>query len=101
LSDSQDVTRKNNDAAPVLSVMAASYVSAPISTRIPGLRGWRATAIREARVVAAVAVLALLAFGGLATAVLLPHSAAAPSTHFLTPVVTDPLPHREGLDSGR
>jgi hypothetical protein len=93
--------RKNNDAAPVLSVMAASYVSAPISTRIPGLRAWCAPAIREARVVAAVAALALLACGGLATALLLPHSVAARSTHFLTPVVTDPSPHREGLNSDR
>jgi hypothetical protein len=93
--------RKNNDAAPVLSVMAASYVSAPISTTIPRLRDWRAPAIREARVVAAVAALALLACAGLATALQLPHSVAAPSTHFLTPVVTDSSPHREGLDSDR
>lgn len=92
---------KNNDAAPVLNVMAASYVSAPISTTIPGLQSWRARAIREARVVAAVAALALLACGGLATARLLPHSVAAPSTRFLTPVVTDSSPHGEGLDSDR
>jgi hypothetical protein len=70
--------------------MTASYVSAPVSAKTLGLRAWRATAIREARVVAAVAALALLAWAGLATALLLPHSAAAPSTQFLTPVVTDP-----------
>jgi hypothetical protein len=81
--------------------MAASYVSAPVSARVLGLREWRSTATSAARVVTAVAVLALLAWGGVAMALLLPHSVAAPSTHFLTPVVTDGSPHAEGLASDR
>src|SRR5207302_11009100 len=83
---------KKRVATPVLALMASAYLPAPVYTRHLGLRAWRTawgTSTGLSAAAWAAVALGLLALAGVATALLLSRSSAAPSPQFLNaPVPT-------------